>query len=98
MRSAFGLQTLLRQRILPVNVEMAADAWRSGVRLASSDADGVIPFRDHRIPFLGHHTQIARLQLEVHLLACARIEMNPFEAAKRDKRSTFDRREFEIEL
>ena len=67
-------------------------------RLASTDADGVITLRDDRIAILGHHAQIAVLQVEVNLLARARFQMNALESAESDLRRTLDGRELEIEL
>src|SRR3954447_13661134 len=90
--------TLLGQCILAINTEMPSRTWRSGLRLASTYADGVVPLRDDRIPFLSHHAQIARTQLEMHLLTCARIEMNAFESTQSYAGSALDRRELEIEL
>ena len=77
---------------------MAADTRRSRFRLTSSDGDGVITLSDDRISFLSYHAQIARLQLEVNLLACAGIKMNALEAAKSDARRAFNGGKLEVEL
>src|SRR6185437_4109609 len=79
-------------------MKMAGDTRRSGIGLASADADGVIALGNHRITIFGHHTQIAWLQLEMHFLACASIEMNAFEATQSNAGSAFDGWEFEIKL
>ena len=75
-----------------------ANSRRTRVGLAASNADRVITLSDDWIPLLGHHTQIAALQLEMNLLARARFEMNALESAKSDKGSTLHCREFEIDL
>src|SRR5438045_671343 len=79
-------------------MEMPANCRRSHIRLASSDADGVITFTDDWISLLGHHTQIAVLQLEVNLLARARFEVNALKSAESDEGSAFRCRELQIKL
>src|SRR5579871_4992471 len=79
-------------------MEVAACSGGSGVRLSSPDADCVIALRDHRSSVFRHHAQRAVFQVEMNLLACARIEMNAFESAESDERRTFDRWKLEIEL
>src|SRR5690349_9471574 len=79
-------------------MEVPANSWRSRIGLASSNADRVIALSDNWISILGHHTQIAVLQLEMNLLARARFEMNPLESAESNERSTFHGRELQIDL
>jgi hypothetical protein len=67
---------------LAVNVEMADDTRRSGIRLPTTDADGVVPWSDNWIAFVGYDAEIARLQFEMDFLACTRIEMNSFKPSK----------------
>ena len=86
------------QCVLAIDMEMTADAWRSGIGLASADADRVVPLRDDRIAVLRHHAQITRLQIEMNLLACAGVEMNALKSTQSDARRSFDLRELEIEL
>src|SRR5947207_4781455 len=90
--------TLLGQGILAFNMEVSGCHRRSSIGLASPYADGVVPLRDDWISFLSHHAQVARIQFEMHLLTCARIEMNAFESTQSDAGSALDRRELEIEL
>ena len=71
-------------------MEVSSRTRRSGIGLASTDADRVVPLRDDWIAILSHHAQIARLQLEMNLLACAWIEMNAFKSAQSDARRTLD--------
>ena len=73
---------LFGQCILAIDVEVAGRNGRSGVGLATADADRVIPLRDDRIAILRHHAQIARLQIEVNFLACAGIEMNALKSTQ----------------
>ncbi len=89
---------LFRQGELSIDLEASTDNWRSGIRLASADADCVISRSDDRITILGHHTQITILQLEVNLLARTRFQMNALESAESDLGSTLDLRELEIDL
>src|SRR5579863_972524 len=79
-------------------MELAGDDWRSCVRLPSTDADCVIPWRNDWISILSHHAQVAVLQLEVNFLARAWFEMNPLKSAESDLRSAFYVRELEIDL
>jgi len=44
-------------------MEMPSDSWRSRVRLASSDTDGVIPCSEDGAAKLGDHAEIAVIQL-----------------------------------
>ena len=46
----------------------------------------VLALGDNRLSSFGHHAQVARLQLEPHLLRGARLQMNPLEAAQRPHR------------
>src|SRR5689334_19407260 len=77
---------------------MRRRARRSRIGLASPDADGVVPLRDDRIPFLGDHPEVTRLQLEVHLLTRARIEVDALESTESDAGSSLNCRKLEIEL
>ena len=45
---------LFWQGVWAINVEVAGHTRSSGVRLATTDADGVIPLSDDRITILGH--------------------------------------------
>src|SRR5580704_2370113 len=81
---------LFGQCILAVNVKVAGRNRRRCVWLATADADGVIALSNDGIAILHHHLKIARLQIEMHFLACARIEMNALEAAQSDARRTID--------
>jgi len=83
---------------LAFDLEPSGDYWRSGVRLASTDADRVITLSDDWISILGHHAQIAVLQLEMNSLARTGFEMNAPKSAESDLRSAFHIRKFEIEL
>src|SRR6185437_10551175 len=77
---------------------MAGDNGCSGFRLPATDADGVVSRSDNRIALLSHHTQVSRLQLEMHFLARTRIEMNSFKSSKSNERSTLHFGELEIQL
>src|ERR1039458_9809823 len=79
-------------------MESSGNYWRSGVRLASTDADRVITLSNDGISILSHHAQIAVLKLEVNLLARTRFEMNPLKSAKSDLRGALHIRELEIDL
>src|SRR5580658_5762852 len=72
---------LFGQCILAVNVEVASRNGRCCLGLPSADADRVITLRNDRISFLRNHAEVARLQIEVHFLACARFEMDALKAA-----------------
>jgi hypothetical protein len=50
-----GVKELLRQSVLPVDVKMAAHAWRSRIRLSSADANPIVALSDHWIALLCHH-------------------------------------------
>src|SRR5580692_8565997 len=93
-----GSPLLLRQCILPINVEVSSRNGCCGIGLTSADTDRVIPLRDDGIAILRHHLKIARLQIKMDLLAGARIEMNALKATQSDMRRTLDRRKREIEL
>src|SRR6185437_12068231 len=67
-------------------------------RLSSPDVDGVIALSDDRIALLSDHAEVTPVELEMYLLARTRLQMNALESAKRNPRSSFHRREFEIEL
>lgn len=80
---------LLWQRVLAVNMEVATYARYSGIGLPTTDAECVIPLSDDRIAILGHHAQIARLQIEVNLLRSAGLEMNALKSAKSTRGAPF---------
>src|ERR1017187_1777293 len=65
---------LFGQRDLVFDMKVPGGSWRSRTRLASTDADGVIPGGDDGAAKLGDHAQVADLQLKVKLLACAWFE------------------------
>ncbi len=67
---------LLGQCILAVDVKVASRNGRCCVWLTSADADGVIALSNDGIAIFRHHLKIARLQIEMDLLARARIEMD----------------------
>ena len=91
--------TLLRQGILPFDMDVPSHTMGTCVGLASPYADGVVPlWDDDWFPFLSHHTQVARFQIEMHFLARAWIEMNAFESTQSNAGRALDRRELEIEL
>ena len=79
-------------------MEMTADVWRTGIGLSSADADRVIPLRDDWIAILRHHAQVARLQLEMDMLACTSFEMDALEPTQSDARGSLDIGKFEIKL
>ena len=110
MRSILAMQTTLISRHaqsprqlfwqgeLAINLEVAADTWRSGIRLSAANAHCVITCSDDRITILGHHTQIAALQLKVNLLVRARLQVNALKSAKSNLRRTLYGRKLEIDL
>lgn len=57
-------------------MKVPADAGRLSIGLAAADADGVIAAGNDRLPGLGHHAQVAILQVEVNLLACSGFEVD----------------------
>ena len=77
---------------------MSGNTGRSGIWLTTADADAVVSAGDDGMAVLGHHAQAAVLQLEVNLLACARIEMNALESAESDLGRTRDQWELQIKL
>ena len=81
---------------MAVDVEMTGGAGRSCFGLTATDANGVVSWSDDRIAVLGHHAQVALLQLEMNFLTSTRIEMNSLESSKSDEGRTFDRRELEV--
>src|SRR5580658_5336675 len=89
---------LFGQCILAVNVEVASRNRRCCLGLTSADADGVITLRNDRIAIFRDHAQIARLQVEMDLLARAQFEMDASKAAQSNARSSLDLGELEIEL
>jgi len=46
---------LFGQGKLAVNVEVSRHTWRSGIGLATTNADAVVPLSDDGIAILGHH-------------------------------------------
>ena len=54
--------------------------------------------RDDGIPFLSDHAEVTRLQLEVHLLTRASIEVDALESTESDAGSSLNCRKVEIEL
>src|SRR5437764_4550716 len=70
----------------------------SCIRLATADADRIVTLRDDWISILGHHAQIAILQIEMDLLARARFQMNALELAESDQGRTLHGRKLEIDL
>src|ERR1700722_16830124 len=89
---------LLGQCILAINVEVASRDRCCCVGLTAADADRVIALSDDRVSFLGNRAEVARLQIEVHFLACARIKMDALKTTQSNARSSLDRGEFKIEL
>ena len=77
------LPVLFGQAFSPINVECFAQCLRRSPRLAAADRDGIIAFSDDRLAGFGDHAQVARLQIELHLLRRARFEMNALESAQR---------------
>jgi hypothetical protein len=89
---------LLQQSVLTIDVEVAAHAWRTGVRLSSSDTDGVVTLRNDPIAFLCDHAEVARAQAEVNLLTRSWFQVNALEPTKSNPQSSLDCREIEIAL
>src|SRR6202050_1677163 len=95
---AAARSSLFRQRVLAINVELAYNDWPSRIQVAAANADGVFALGDDRISILRHHPHVAGLQVKVHLLAGAGLEMHALKPAKRDARRSFDIGELQIEL
>jgi hypothetical protein len=74
------------------------DSRRSGIRLASPNADGVVTSGNDGVAIFSDHDQIAVLQVEVDFLARARLQMDLLESAESDLRRTLDRRELDVDL
>ena len=55
------LTTLFRQIDLTFHPEMTRYAWRSGIRLAAADADGVIAAGDRRLTVFVDYAEVAVL-------------------------------------
>ena len=89
---------LFGQRQLAIDLEVPGDGRRSGIRLSSPDADGVVTSGNDRVTIFSDHDQIAVLQVEVDLLARARLQMNFLESAESDLRRTLDRGELDVDL
>src|SRR3569833_306371 len=88
-KSCCRQSTLFRQGVLAIHMELSGYTGSSGVGLASPDADRVIPLRDDRIAFLGHHLEIARLQLKMALLACPGFKVDAIESTEGNARRSF---------
>src|SRR5579859_5317990 len=93
-----GGNLLFRQGDLAFNSEVSGDARCSGIRLAATDADGVITAGDNRISIFRHHAQVPVLQLKMDLLACAGIEVNALESTQSYSRRPIHWRKFQIKL
>lgn len=93
-----GPPDLFRKSELAVDVEMPGRAGRSGTGLTPADGDGVVATRDDRLAHVGDHAEIAIFQLEMNLLARARIEVNALEATQRKEGRAFHGWELEVEL
>src|ERR1700754_2915564 len=89
---------LFRQCILPLDMKMTTDAGRASIGLGSSDADRVIPLRNDWIAVFRHHSKIAWLQIEMHLLACTLFEVDALKSTQSHTRGALHLRELEIEL
>ena len=98
LRQAQVRYKLLGQRELAIDIEVAADRWRSSIRLAATDADGVVTSGNDRVAIFSDHDQIAVLQVEVDLLARARLQMDFLESAESDLRRTLDCGELDVDL
>ena len=83
---------------MAIDLEVTGDGRRSGIRLAATDADGVVTSGNDRVAIFGDHDQIAVLQVEVDLLARARLQMDFLESAESDLRRTLDRGELDVDL
>ena len=62
-------------------MEFANYGRRTCVRLASTDADGVIPLSDDWKSILSHDSQVARLQIKMDFLTRARLKMDTLKSA-----------------
>ena len=89
---------LLRQRQLALHLEAPVQDLGAVVRLSAAGIDGVIALSDNRNSRIGHHAQIARTQLEAHLLRCAGLEVNPLEGSQRPQRRARHVGKFEVKL
>lgn len=88
---------LLQQSVMTIDVEVAAHAWRTGVRPSSSDTDGVVTLRNDRIAILRDHVEIARADGSAPFGSrLGRDEC--VETAESNERSSLYRREIEIKL
>jgi hypothetical protein len=75
---------LFRQSIPSINVEPARRNRNSRIWLPPPNADRILPRCDDRIPILPNHSHVAGLQVKVHLLTGARVEMHALKSAKGD--------------
>ncbi len=73
-------------------MEMPGHDWRSRVRLASADADRVIPLSDDRISILVTMPRSRGFKIEMNFLARASFEMNALKSAESNERCTLTRR------
>src|ERR1700740_3729190 len=89
---------LFRQTDLALHSEVSSYTRRSSFGLPTADANRVVTAGDNRLAVFGHHAQIAVLQLEMNLLACAWIQVNTLKAAESQQGRPFHRGEFQIEL
>ena len=67
---------------LAFNAEVSGDSRRSGIRLATADADRVITAADDQVAVLRHHAQVSVLKLEMNLLTCGPIEVDALESTE----------------
>src|SRR6185437_7871728 len=88
---------LFRQHEAGGDLEGAGDRGRAGIWLAAADRYLEFPFRHHGIAGFCHHAHIARLELEVHLLRLAGLEVDALERAQCADGRSRDRREREVE-
>ena len=89
---------LFRQFLRTLHAEVTRDNWRGSSRLSAADRERVVAFGNDGIAGFGHHAHIARVQLELHSLLCARLQMNALESAECFQRRARDLREGEVEL
>jgi hypothetical protein len=75
-RQAQNALALFGQGEPAFDIEAPAHSRRGAIGLSAADADCVIAWSDNRTAILSHHDQIAIFQLEVNLLARARLQMN----------------------
>jgi hypothetical protein len=76
----------LWQQDLPIDFEVAAHRGNPGVRLTATNGQRVLSLRNDDVPHIGHHAQVAALQMEFNLLTRTRSEMNTLEPTQRAQR------------